>query len=357
VKTPRLDPGLRRDIFKLAFVLLAGAGTLALFFLTPALSTPTLLSVMLTMFLSPLVAVLERRGYTRSIATLVVFSGMAVVCTLTIAFALKAGNLEWDSFQVKADTYYANAIERCRMMEESLKQKFPAISSVSPTDSLIAWSRSTGQWFVNNGTGVMGDLMVCVFLVPLLTYFLLNDGRKIRRSFFQLVPNRFFESFFLISHQITVALSDYLRAKLIEAFLVGLITTVGLAIAGAPYALMLGFFAGVTNVIPYIGPVIGAVPGIALFFMDPQLNEFLWPAVAVYAFANIIDTVVIFPIIVAKLVNLHPLILLAAVAVGQRYYGLIGMLISIPVAAIFKVVAMEVYAAIYTERKVRRSTS
>ncbi len=134
---------------------------------------------------------------------------------------------------------------------------------------------------------------------------------------------------------------------MIEAFLVGAITTVGLALVGSPYAFVLGFWAGITNIIPYIGPFLGAVPGILIAAMSAGNHGFIWETVSVYAIANLIDALVIFPGIVAKLVNLNPLVLIASVVIGQYYYGVIGMLISIPIAAAIKVVLYEFYLIIY----------
>ena len=101
----------------------------------------------------------------------------------------------------------------------------------------------------------MSGLVSCLFLVPILTFCLLQEGRRIRRGFFQLVPNRFFESVYIVTHGVGSALSDYLRAKLIEAFLVGWITGCGLWLVHSPYAIVLGFWSGVTNILPYIGPI------------------------------------------------------------------------------------------------------
>src|SRR5690606_35986445 len=129
--------------------------------------------------------------------------------------------------------------------------------------------------------------------------------------------------------------------------LVGLMTTVGLILIGAPYAAVLGVIAGVTNIVPYLGPFIGAIPGILIMAIEPHYRDLLWPTVIIYLIANIIDFVFIFPVIVAKLVDLHPLMLIGAVVVGQQYYGLVGMLVSIPIAAALKVILQEFYTIIY----------
>jgi len=182
----------------------------------------------------------------------------------------------------------------------------------------------------------------------------MTDARSVA-AFYQLVPNRFFESLFIVSNEIANAISDYLRAKLVEATLVGLLTLVGMVLVGAPYTAVLAVLAGITNIIPYVGPILGAVPGLLVAAFDHNHPGMLWPVALVYIVANVIDTFVIFPVVVAKLVNLHPLILIAVVAVGQQYYGLVGMLISIPVATAVKVVVHEIYSAVYEQRSARRS--
>lgn len=341
------DPHIRRDLLKLVFVLAAIVGTTAVFFVTPSLSTPTMLSLVTTLLMSPLVAALERRGYPRTASILILFTGLALISATAGIVALRIGEGEWDTFKVKAPQYFDMVMVRLHTFEDALRTKYSLLANVKITETLVAYGHQTGQWFATNGANLMGELLSCLFIAPILTFFLLNDGPAIRKRFFQLIPNRFFESAYMISHDIATAISDYARAKLIEAFLVGLMTTVGLWCVGAPYAIVLGILAGVTNIVPYAGPIVGAAPGLLAIGLDPAQAHLLWPVVFVYIGANLVDMVFIFPVIVAKLVDLHPLLLLAAVAVGQQYYGLIGMLISIPVAAAFKVVLQEIYSAVY----------
>lgn len=353
----RFDPNFRRDLVKLACVLATLVGFSALFILNPALSTPTLLSIVIAMLLSPLVAALERRSYPRSLSIVLVFGVFAAAFALGGVWAVQSGEAQWDSFKERAPEYFTATMQKLRAYESELKQHYPFLRSVNPSDSVMRWGKRTGQWFVDNGAGILGDILTWVLVVPLLTYFLLNDGPSMRRRFFQLVPNRYFETAFSVTNDITTAISDYIRAKLVEAFLVGLMTAVGLAIIGSPYALVLGLAAGVTNILPYIGPFLGAAPGILVAALDPSgpASNMVVLSSVVYLVVNLIDSAVIFPVIVAKLVNLHPMILIVTVIVGQQYYGLIGMLVSIPIASAIKVVLQEIYAAVYENRGHRRA--
>jgi putative permease len=256
---------------------------------------------------------------------------------------------EWGSLQAKAPAYFNATVDKLRQYEAEWKAAYPVLEDFHPTDSLVAAGQHTGALFLKKSPELMGGLATLLFIAPFLTFVLLKDGRSIKKRVFELVPNRFFEASFMISSRIITSLSDYMQAKLAEAFLVGLLTGIGLAIIKAPYSFVLAIIAGITNIVPYLGPVFGLVPAVLVVAFDPTYSALVWPVIIVYAIANLIDNVVIFPVLVAKLVNLHPLILIVAVMVGGRYYGIVGMLVSIPIATAFKVVLQEIYSAVYEQ--------
>lgn len=346
-RRPR-NPYFKRDIVKLVFVLGTLLGTGTLFFVSPALSTPTLLSIVVAMLFSPLVASLERRGYPRVLSITILFATLGVGIFLGSFLAIQNGLDEWSSFREAAPGYFNAATQWLREAEIAWKERYPFLSSLNPTDTITGWGEQTGTWFVTHGPALMGELLTCLFIVPILSFVMLANGREMFNRFLELVPNRFFEPILIVSTEITSSLANYIRAKLVEAVLVGVMTTAGLSLLGAPYAIVLGVLAGVTNIVPYVGPIVGAIPGIAIVAVSGYGNELLVPVIAVYGAVNLIDMAFIFPVVVAKLVNLHPLILIAVVAMGQQYYGLVGMLISIPIATALKVVIREIYFAIYS---------
>lgn len=351
------DARLRLDIAKLLFLAGAVAGAVFLMAINPALSTPAFLAVVFGMILSPYVAFIERRGVSRALSITIVFGIIGLAFGAVAFWAAASFQAEWVSFKIRAPQSFSAAILELRKIEASAKLKYAFLDSAHPTDSLLAWGQELGRTFAENGAAWAQSALTWILLVPPLTFVALNDGRSVRQRFFQLVPNRFFESFFLVSNDITTAISDYLRAKLIEALLVGIMTTAGLLLVDAPYAFVLGIVAGITNIIPYAGPVLGLIPALLAALFDQSGQGLLWPVMIVYVVTNVIDTIVIFPIVVAKLVNMHPLILIAVVAIGGQYYGLVGMLVSTPIATACKVIITEVYLAIYEQRASRRTSS
>ncbi|HUP57199.1 MAG TPA: AI-2E family transporter, partial [Bdellovibrionota bacterium] len=326
------DSSLRADLLKLACLTLVLVAPAVVLWFAPELTTPALISVASTLILAPLVNVLERRGMSRATAILAVFSVLTAVAGVGGYWVASSVSSEWDSLQTKAPAYFNATVEKLRVIEATWKEKYPALQTFNPTDSLVAHGRDSGAWVVRHSPAMMGSLAMVFFIAPFLTFVLLKDGRSIRKRIFELVPNRFFESSFMVSSRIITSLSDYIQAKLVEALIVGLLTWAGLAIVGAPYALVLGIISGVTNIVPYLGPVFGLVPAVLVVAFDPTYASLFWPVIIVYTAANLIDNVLIFPVLVAKLVNLHPLVLIVAVMIGGQYYGMIGMLVSIPVA-------------------------
>lgn len=347
----------KRDLTKLIFLMLGILLVAAVFIFTPALFGPTLLSFVIALLVSPAVKILDRLGLPRWKALAIVFSGLSIVAVVSGVFGSKLLFRQMTSFKESAPEYFSKSVLRMREMEFNLKAQFPVLEAFHPTDKIMDYVETSGHWLMKNGPALFGDFITWLFLVPLITFLILKDGANIRRKFFTLVPNRFFEPVFMISSRIHHGISDYVRAKTLEAFLVFLMVSIGLVCIDMRYALLFGLIAGITNILPYIGPIIGAVPGILVVMFDPSLSHLFWPVIVVYLIANVIDTVVIFPVVVAKIVDLHPMILLSVVFVGGHFYGFLGMLFSIPIATSIKVVLQEVHAVVYQPIRYRSADS
>lgn len=352
--SPHLDTDLKRDLFKLGVVFSVVLAVGTVFFITPPLSGPTLLSIVVTMVLTPFVARLERAGLNRIIAILLLFIASGALLTLFGVWIAASIQNEWQTLLDRVPRYFDLAVEHTRELERRINHELPFLTRLDFADNLLKYGSEAGNWFVQNSASLAGGIFSWIFLVPILTFIFLKDGPLFRKRFFELVPNRFFEEMFMVIYRITEGLSAYIRAKFVEASLVMLMSTIGLIIVGAPYALVLGLWAGLTNIVPYAGPVIGALPGILIVAMDPSFSDIILPVTLVYLITNAIDMIYLFPVLVAQLVNLHPLILITVVIVGQQLYGLVGMLISIPLATAIKVVLTELHVLVYQSHRLLR---
>ena len=182
-------------------------------------------------------------------------------------------------------------------------------------------------------------------IILFLTFFLLNSGRQMKKAFIQIVPNRFFEVALVLIQGLDRQLGDYLRSRLIQTIIISIIAAMGYWILGLRFALLIGIIAGLANLIPYIGPFIGAIPAVIVVFLDSRFGPG-WSLLAVIALTlviQIIDNAVITPLIIGKSVELGPVTTIVVVLLGEQLLGLIGLLMAVPIAAMCKLIIEEVW--------------
>jgi predicted PurR-regulated permease PerM len=167
-----------------------------------------------------------------------------------------------------------------------------------------------------------------------------------KKAFIYLIPNRYFEMVLNVIHKIDQQLGWYLRGQFTEAFVVGLLSVTALWLLDVQYFIIIGVFAGLANLIPYIGPVAGAVPAIIVTLVNGSSPIRLLYIVIAFTIVQIIDNVVLQPLVLSKSVNLHPLIIVFAVLIGGQFFGVLGMLLAVPAAGIMKVTSSELYEGI-----------
>ncbi|KZL91748.1 AI-2E family transporter [Clostridium magnum] len=135
--------------------------------------------------------------------------------------------------------------------------------------------------------------------------------------------------------EINDIMAKFIRGQLLDGLIVGLISSIGLSIIGIDFAFLIGFTAGIANVIPYVGPLIGCIPAAIVGLLSPNPIMALW-AVLVLIAVQQIDSAVISPKIVGDSMGLHPIFVIMAITIGGTLAGVIGMLLSVPVAGIIK---------------------
>jgi predicted PurR-regulated permease PerM len=188
---------------------------------------------------------------------------------------------------------------------------------------------------------------VNLVLVPFIAYFMVRDGRKMRRRIVGLVPNRYFEMALIMFHRIDAQIGGYLRGRLVECMLVGLTQLLLMGIASVfvdqPKILLISVVCGVTNLIPYAGPVMGTAFGIMYYFAIGIPTNSIWALLIIAVVSHIVDNVVIAPAVLSHNVDLHPLTVALVLVIGGEVLGILGLLIAIPVASTIKVVVQEFY--------------
>jgi putative permease len=253
-----------------------------------------------------------------------------------------------------ADTDIGSLSNQLPEIQRVLQDKFFAIKvkvfekygiriNLDPVSYIMAKLESQGTVLISQFPDYLSSLFEWLLLVPLFLYFFFMESSRFSRNFLESIPNPIFEKSYVLFSQFNAKFGEYIIAKFIEAAIVGTLVTVGLLLIGFPYPFILGFVAGITNILPYIGPVIGFVPAffIALLSKDPSVS--MLGMVVIYGLANLIDMILVFPLLVSKIVNLHPIVVVVSIVIGSQLAGIVGMIVIIPFIAFFKLLFKEIY--------------
>ena len=304
---------------------------------------PLLLSLVLSFLLDPLVTQLEKL-FSRTGSIFIVYVLTLGLGFLAILWLTPHWQEFWGNMRTDFPRYTSQVIEALRNITATLHERFPMVVDYGLPAKLRAWTEQLMAAILTatpQSAMKIGGLLI---VVPLFTFFLLRDGRKILRACVALAPNRHFEMVRDLSYLVSRQLSHFVRGRILEALIVGLVVTAGLSITDIRYAPMLGIFAGVTNLIPYIGPIIGMVPGILIAFVDLGVGGQFWWIVILYILIAqvLIDNFILIPILISRVSNLHPLLVFFAIIVGGKLYGIVGMIIGVPIVSVVKIAIQEI---------------
>ena len=185
------------------------------------------------------------------------------------------------------------------------------------------------------------SFVIGMIIIPFWVFYVLNDDIKVRRGFYSIVPEKARADVHCVVMIINDLLSAYIRGQLLLCFLVGSMVTVVLLIFGLDFAVLLGTLAGIFELIPILGPYLGAIPAVLIALMNRPTQAF-WVALS-FAAIQQLENVFLVPRIAGNAVRFHPAIVMVVVIVGSEVAGLWGMLLGVPVAAVIRDVFQYLY--------------
>lgn len=226
------------------------------------------------------------------------------------------------------------------------------------SDSLNAGIKSTVFDFISNINfkDIFNDLLsftgtffISILAVVFITFFLLYEKGILRKQIIAIVPNQYFEMFISAIFKIEKLLSNYLIGLLLQMMAIFSIAALGLSIFGIKYAITIAVFAAVANLIPYLGPILGATFAIIVgvstsgnFTLDQSTVIMMAKVVSVFGVVQATDNVLLQPLIFSKSVKAHPLEIFVVIFAAATIAGIPGMIAAIPVYTILRVSVMEV---------------
>ncbi len=305
--------------------------------------SPFIYAIVLAYILNPLIKKLCGRGMPRLWGVLLVYLAISIVILIfsitliprmtaevrnLIELLPKYGNETFDYFYDIYLSYNKNV--------ENLPEEFNAVKDLLRIninriqDIVINILKS-----VTEGLLAIFSKVIGVILIPILAFYFLKDAEEFKRSLIMLIPAKARREVLSIAKDVDKVLGGFIRGQLIVAAFVGLMTTIALMLLRVNFAVLVGLIAGLANIIPYFGPIIGIIPGVLFAIMDSPMKA-LW-VIITFTVIQQIESAILSPKIVGESVGLHPIFVILALLIGGRFFGVVGLLAAVPAAGVLKV--------------------
>ena len=210
----------------------------------------------------------------------------------------------------------------------------------SMTDIIQNLSRSTIQ-NIGSFFGAVATVVLAVITMPFILFYLLKDGRQLAPYFVKFLPTKMRKPSLTVLKEMNDQVSAYIRGQLTVAFAVAIMFMVGFSLIGLDYAITLGIAAGFLNLIPYLGSFLAMVPAVFLGIVGGPV--LLVKVLVVFVIEQTIEGRLISPLVLGNELSIHPVTILLVLLTSGKLFGLVGVILGIPVYAAAKVIITHIF--------------
>lgn len=302
---------------------------------------PVVVGLIIAYLLHPIVQVLERRRVPRLMAVLLIYGSFVLIIAIAVVNAIPIFTKQLvelsDDLPRLSEWYY-------KWMSEWEAHKYFLPDSISHgVDRVIVqsnerMSHSVTQ-LVNNARNSVGKVLAYA-VVPFIAFYLLKDMKELHEAGMSIVPRAYRKQVLSVLRDINESLGNYIHGQMMVALIVGVFAYLGYWLVGMPYPFVLATFVCLTNIIPYIGPLIGAAPAVVVALTIS--TKMLLFVLAVNIVIQVVEGNILSPNIVGRSLHLHPLLIIMALLAGEAIGGIIGLIVAVPVLAVCKVIISRV---------------
>lgn len=344
-----LDPKRRRRYLQIAFGFGALVVAIIVLYLLRDFLGAFVLGAAIAFLIQPAVTRLHALGIPRVLAIVIVFIVIIVAIAGLVLLIVPLVASEVGQLQRQAPSLAAAAQDRINSLQGAPIQILGINIDIKGTTETI--STHLREYLLGQaGNAVTIGLTALTTLLQLVLMFIVAfllalDAAAFRRVLRRLVPNDYRTDFDQIWRKVRKMLYAYMRGQLIIAGLIGILSGIACFVLGVPDAIALGMIAGVTALIPYLGPFIGAVPAILVGLAASPVKALLI-AVVYFLISNVILNFV-YPKVMGDAVRLSPILVIVAFIAGFSWAGILGMFVAVPIAATLRILFDHIYPRLY----------
>lgn len=321
---------------------------------------PMLLTGLLYYLLNPIVDWLEKRKVSRTIGISIVFVLIGLLLVWGLAVAIPNIQEQVVSFvqnlpaNIQKLELQLTSLLQDKRFEQFRPTALQAINQVN--DQIISFAQRFSSSAVNWASHLIStasQIIVAVLIMPFILFYLLRDGKGLNAYITQYLPTKWRAPIGTVLSDVNSQLSNYVRGQVTVAMIVALMFSIMFSIIGLSYPVTLGILAGFLNLIPYLGSFLAMIPAVILGLIAGPFM--LVKVLIVFMLEQTIEGRFVTPLIIGSSLSIHPITILFVLLTAGQMYGVLGVLLGIPIYASIKVVVKAAfnwyreYSGLYVE--------
>ena len=279
--------------------------------------------------MDPLVDWLQTKKIPRTVGVLGLFLLLFLAIGLAISFLFPPMIAQFQDFSQNFPRYFQTGEASFAHLKDFFVSKNINLDLQQLADNFTGSITSLSGSIFSKTAGVFSGFISIVVVFSLAFYMTVEES-GIKKFIVSVTPDKYKVYASDLTTRIKEKIGKWMLGQLFLMLMIFVLDAIGLYLVGVPYALILAIFAGVMEIVPYIGPIISAVPGVILGFLISPTTGFL--ALLVYLIAQQLENNLIVPQVMKKAVGLNPVTTIIALLVGLRLGGVMGSILAIPVA-------------------------
>ncbi len=300
-------------------------------------------SIVLSYLLNPLVNLIEKRGVKRSYSILLVYLFLMALIVIVLFSLVPKVSSEFENlvrllpnYFNRIYGYFNNTFERYSKHIDKLPPGLQEIREIF-LDNLKEIQAILLNYLRNITNSVIGlfSKMISFIIVPIIAFYFLKDKDYFKKKIILMIPKNQRNDVLQIAREVDIVLGKFVRGQLLVCAYVGVSTSIALLLIGVDFAIIIGLIAGIADIIPYFGPIIGIFPALVFAILKGPIKV-LWVIIS-FTIIQQIECNVVEPKIVGDSIGIHPVVVMLALLIGGSYFGIVGMLFAIPLAIVLKI--------------------
>ena len=304
--------------------------------------SPFFIGIIIAWLLDPIVTWLQKNGFKRAIATVMVF--LSFISLVVLFFVLLI-----PSFADQINEFIGSAPSILNNIKNFGENLFDKLNNIYDYDFTNIKEQLYGglsnvvsgltvtlpNKVISIASSIVSGVLNIIFGL-FIAFYMLFDFNNVRKHLFNLLPKSIHADAITLTDRLNKTLKSYVQGTLLIMLLLFIFQSITLAIAGLSSPMLFGMFCAVTNVIPYIGPYIGGIPAVIVgFTISPATGIFTLLAVVI---AQFLESYFLNPIVMSKTMKLHPVTIMIGLLIFGHFFGILGMVLATPIISCIKII-------------------